>query len=345
MLLSAQDTGIRSWVLDVGFLEKDLIPTPNTELIRIFPNRTAMFSRKYHGTVGPEESGMSTGLSGFGSQKTQHPASDTEPQGPIRNPQSKIRNWMWRLWVFGLAGLTWVVGPSDVWAWECDVQAWAYRQTYPWLPPALRRLVMLQEEAALATVCRVPTPEEAQALPRLLPHWFREVPQRLYQRGQLGPVLQTLPESARWVLWLHDPAVYREVDPSIRQAFYDFTRRHLEEIPPVFYGYRDPDLEAGRWDRWLRKVQAESREYAQMLARPVEFGLPPEPPAWAGLDFRSTAFGIAALRLQRGISRVVQVWLYLWRQGHGSLRDLPLPYDTGLYVPGRSLPKRVARGE
>ncbi|MCS7312404.1 MAG: hypothetical protein NZ742_05775 [Acidobacteria bacterium] len=249
------------------------------------------------------------------------------------------------LWVLSLVGLAGVVAPSDVSAWGCDVQTWAYRQTYPWLPPALRRLVMLQEDVARATVCRTPTPEEAQALPRLLPYWLKEVPQRLYQTGQLGPVLQTLPESARWILWLHDPSVYREVDPSIRRAFYEFTRRHLEEIPPVFYGYRDPDLEAGRWDRWLQKVRAESHEYAQMLVRPVEFGLPSEPSAWADLDFRSTAFGIAALRLQRGISRVVQVWLYLWRQGHGSLRDLPLPYDTHLYIPGRSPSKRPASSE
>ncbi|GBC84192.1 hypothetical protein HRbin11_00614 [bacterium HR11] len=235
-------------------------------------------------------------------------------------------------WVFGLVGLTLVCAPREGGAWDCDIQVWAYRQTYPWLPPALRRLVTLQEDAARATLCRPPTPEEAQTLPRLLPYWLREVPQRFYQTGRLTPVLQTFSESARWVLWLHDPAVYREVDPAVRQAFYEFTRRHLEEIPPVFYGYRDPDLEAGRWDRWLQKVRTESREYAQMLARPAEFGLPAEPPAWADLDFRSTAFGIAALRLQRGVSRVVQVWLYIWRQGHGSLRDLPVPYDTDVYI-------------
>lgn len=241
---------------------------------------------------------------------------------------------MRRLWVLSLAGLTWVVVPSDGSAWDCEVQTWAYRQTYPWLPTAFRRLVMLQEEAARGTVCRAPTPEEAQALPRLLPYWLKEVPQRFYQTGRLAPVLSALSESARWVLWLHDPAVYREVDPSVRRAFYDFTRRHLDEIPAVFYGYRDADLEAGRWDRWLRRVQAESREYAQMLARPVEFGLPPDPSGWAELDFRSTAYGIAALCLRRGVSRVVQVWLYIWKQGHGSLRGLPLPYDTGLYIPG-----------
>jgi|GEM_PF-1638481 len=243
--------------------------------------------------------------------------------------------------ILGLTGLMSILAPFGGAAWDCAVQTWAYRQTYPWLPTALRRLITLHEDAALATVCRPPTPAEVQALPRRLPYWLKEVPQRFYQTGRLAPVLQAFSESARWVLWLHDPAVYREVDPAIRRAFYDFTRRHLDVIPPVFYGYRDPDLETGRWDLWLQKVQAESRAHAQMLARPAEFGLPSKPTAWADLDFRSTAFGIAALRLQRGISRVVQVWLYLWRQGHGSLRDLPLPYDTDLYIPHLSRPPAV----
>lgn len=246
-------------------------------------------------------------------------------------------------WV-GLAALGLVAAPA-AFAWECDIQVWAYRQTYPWLPSGLRRLVFLQEAEALTAVCRPPTPEEAQALARRMSDWLEATPQRLYETGRLGPFLQMLPESARWVLWLHDPAAFRSVPPSTRRAFYEFTRRHLDEIPPVFYGYRDADLEAGRWDRWLRKVDAESRQYAEMLARPAEFGLPTEPGAWADLDFRSTAYGIAALSLQRAVSRVVQVWLYAWRRGHGSLRGLPLPYDTSLYVPGVGIGRATGPGQ
>ncbi len=221
---------------------------------------------------------------------------------------------------------------QNAYGWPCTIQMWAYRQTARWLPPGLRLLVHERPIDLRPRICRAIRPADLRRLPEQFAYWTVEVPRQFHASGRLSVLLRAIDESARWVLFYHDPAVLRGVPAPIRAAFYRYTERHLPIIPPVFYGYRHPALERGDYRRWLSEIRKETVRFSRMLARPTIFGMPYDPRQWDTLDHRNMAFAIAALRLQYAITRTVQYWIYIWKNGGGSLRGLPVPYSTRKHV-------------
>lgn len=233
-----------------------------------------------------------------------------------------------------------VASSSDGHTWPCSARIKAYKDALAWMPSIVRRLQRVYGPSPRIYLCQKGdwVPATHQERVQFFQQKANETAQRLYQQGDFRAFLRFMLESARVILAMYDPSTYIEASP-YTPVFHQYVHLRVDEIPRVFYGYPDELLTQGLWDRWVSRAETYARSWNKGLSVPPAWGLPHRPEAWLKMDYRSPAFAMASLCLQRAETDMVRYWLYVWKQGHGSMRGLPVPFRRGIFVMRTRVPR------
>ncbi len=224
--------------------------------------------------------------------------------------------------------------PSTAWSWPCWVHIRIISSAQNWLPQTLKTILENGVFGSLPSPCSVrkKIPSHVFSSPAsvalFLEKESHEASTALRNHFDFETFFEFMVTSAVLISEIHDPMNYASL-PSQRKAFYAYVRKQRRTIPNVFYGYPDRTLETGNFPRWIDLQVDEARRRRKLFQ---QFKSIPHFSKWPREDYRSPLFIISALSFEKATTYVVRLWLYTWKNAHGAIRELPVPYRKGIFV-------------
>jgi len=109
---------------------------------------------------------------------------------------------------------------------------------------------------------------------------------------------------------------------SLQKELDKFFYKNVEKIPFVFYGYTSKFLEEENIKDFSLSIANRSNKLLKVIKNSlINNG---EIKDSDNFDEKSFLFGSIAVSYQHSISDTVQIWLYIWKNAHGDISNLPL---------------------